>query len=85
MRIAIDYDGTYTADPAFWDKVIELAYQHGHDVTCVTMRNQILERIPNEFDLPCSTVYTNRKAKAVAFKADIWIDDKPHWLVNDSA
>jgi hypothetical protein len=29
LTIAIDYDDTYTADPLFWNKVIELAKDHG--------------------------------------------------------
>jgi hypothetical protein len=79
MRIAIDYDGTYTADPKLWNVFIAHAEQAGHEVTCVTMR------YPHEtIEMPCKVVYTSRRAKAKAFDADIWIDDKPHWLLQDS-
>ncbi len=30
LTIAIDYDDTYTADPVFWDKFIQLAQNHNH-------------------------------------------------------
>ena len=48
-------------------------------MTCVTMR------YPTEpIDMPCDVFYTSRKAKAMAFKADVWIDDSPHWLLYDA-
>lgn len=79
MIIALDYDGTYTADPMLWLPFIAMALQRGHRVVCVTMR------YPEEaIDMPCEVVYTSRKAKAIAFKADIWIDDNPKWLLSDS-
>jgi hypothetical protein len=79
MKIAIDHDGTYTADPELWDWFITKAVQRGHEVYCVTMRH------PHEsIKMPCEIVYTSRKAKAIAFEADVWIDDSPHWLLNDS-
>lgn len=79
MKIALDYDGTYTADPGLFDSFIKMAHERGHEVICVTMR------YPEEsIQMPCSIVYTSRKAKAVAFAADLWIDDSPHWLLNDS-
>jgi hypothetical protein len=81
MIIALDYDGTFTADPRLWTKFIVDATQAGHEVVCVTMR------FPHEAitNIPCKVVYTSRKAKSVAFAADIWIDDKPLWLLQDSA
>ncbi len=79
MKIAIDYDGTYTQDPALWNAFIGQAELAGHSVTCVTMR------YPTEpIDMPCDVFYTSRKAKAMAFKADVWIDDSPHWLLYDA-
>lgn len=80
MIIALDYDGTYTADPELWDDFIAKARWRGHQVTCVTMRHKH-EGAP---DVPCDVVFTSRKAKMNAFKADIWIDDNPNWLLNDS-
>jgi hypothetical protein len=38
MKIALDYDGTYTVDPQFWEDFITLAKVRGHEVVCVTKR-----------------------------------------------
>ena len=80
MLIALDYDKTYTADPALWDDFIQSAQDRGHSVKIVTMRT------PDEAitDAPVEVVYTSRKAKATVFKADIWIDDSPSWIFQDS-
>lgn len=40
MLIALDYDGTYTADPVFWETFIVSARVHGHTVVCITMRHE---------------------------------------------
>ncbi len=76
MRIALDYDGTYTRDPELWNNFIEKAKERGHEVVCVTMR------YPTEsITVPMEVIYTSRKAKMEHAKADIWIDDQPHFLV----
>jgi hypothetical protein len=80
MKIALDYDGTYTADPQFWTKVISLAAEHGHTVQCVTMRYS-----HEPIDVPCEVIYTARKAKTKVHDADVWIDDEPTWLLWDAA
>jgi hypothetical protein len=80
MLIALDYDKTYTADPALWDNFVQSAQNRGHTVKIVTMRR------PDEFivDVPVEIVYTSRKAKAAFVSADIWIDDSPQWVYQDS-
>lgn len=86
MRIALDYDGTYSEDPVFWDLVVILARQFKHEVRLVTMRR------PDEaISLPgTEVVYTSRQAKVPYCKergieVDVWIDDSPHWLLSNSA
>ena len=80
MLIALDYDKTYTADPALWDAFVQSAQNRGHTVKIVTMRR------PDEaiLDASIEIVYTSRKAKAAVISADIWIDDSPHWVYQDS-
>lgn len=86
MKIALDYDGTYTADPELWNKFIANAVECGHDVFCVTMRNALTELI---LFVPMKVYYTNRQAKmdyckTNGIKVDIWIDDKPGWIFDDA-
>jgi len=93
MKLCIDYDGTYTEDPEFWDRVIELAKQRGHGVVCATMRYRRTEGAPvlKALDGKVDEVFfTDRAAKQPALNArgvfpDVWIDDSPHWLLNDAA
>jgi hypothetical protein len=80
MLVALDYDKTYTADPVLWDEFIQSAHTRGHVVKIVTMRrpDEVIENVPVE------VVYTSRKAKSAMVQADIWIDDSPHWVYQDS-
>lgn len=80
MRIALDYDNTYTLDPAFWDDFIAAAQQRGHKVQIVSMR------YPHENieAPPAPVVYTSRKAKSGVASADVWIDDSPQWIYQDA-
>jgi hypothetical protein len=80
MLIALDYDKTYTADPALWDNFVDLAQSRGHTVKIVTMRRPD-ETIDTDV---VDVVYTSRKAKSSVIRADIWIDDSPHWVYQDS-
>lgn len=92
MQICIDYDGTYTCDPIFWDKVITLAKRHGHDVICATMRHENDEGadVREMLGHQVSNIYfTSRRAKqpaleSVGVKPDIWIEDCPRWLMTDA-
>lgn len=80
MKIALDYDGTYTRDPGLWDLFIFNAKTRGHTVEILTMRypHEELEVVPD-----CRVVYTCRKAKC-KFPYDIYIDDSIRWLTQDS-
>ena len=80
MLIALDYDKTYTADPALWDSFVGLAQSRGHTVKIVTMRRPDEAIDTGVVDV----VYTSRKAKSSVIRADIWIDDSPHWVYQDS-
>lgn len=85
MNIGLDYDGTITEAPELWAAFYFTAVALGHTVSVVTMR------YPEEEvkDFPAHVVYTGRKAKKVfcdehGINIDIWIDDNPHWLFQDS-
>lgn len=86
MKIGLDYDGTITAAPELWLAFYYTAIAQGHEVVVVTMRH------PEEAveDFPAKVIYTGRKAKKLwcdkqGIDIDIWIDDRPAWLFQDSA
>ena len=85
MLISLDYDYTYTRDPAFWDLFITNTIQAGHQVVCVSMR------FPHEpIRMPCEVIYTGRKAKrpyslSIGLLVDIWIDDSPEFILANAA
>jgi len=81
MRLALDYDQTYTVDPEFWDAFMANAQVRGHEIICVTMRGP-QAKVP----MNCPIVYTSGEAKVPfceqhGIKVDVWIDDQPYRLV----
>jgi hypothetical protein len=85
MKIALDYDNTYTKDTELWDSFIAHAKRRGHEVTCVTMRRpeMALAFPPGYPDTPLHVIYTSMEAKARHYQADIWIDDDPKRIFSD--
>lgn len=84
MKIALDYDGTYTADPGLWDAFIVEAVARGHVVFCVTRRGISVESPPS-----VPMIYTDGASKTATMrnlgeKIAIWIDDDPYWLGKDT-
>lgn len=91
LLIALDYDGTYTADPEFWLDFIKMSEARGHEIVVATMRtpeeketmdDKLLDAIP-------WVVTTSRKAKKqflldYGIAPDIWIDDHPLFLLQDA-
>lgn len=63
MKIALDYDGTYTADPALWDGFIARAKARGHSVWIVTCRRDTEEN-REEVKVPgCFVIFTGLAPK----------------------
>ena len=89
MIIAIDYDQTFSAAPQTWADVIALLRLAGHDVICVTGREDKpfwSDGVRKAFaghglgDLPiifAGLRWKEEAAKAAGWDVDIWIDDKP--------
>lgn len=86
MKLALDFDKTYTLDPAFWREFIALSQAGGHEVWIVTFRLNGLTEEPEfaalERDLGVKTIFTDRRAKfnfcaALGHAFDVWIDDDP--------
>jgi hypothetical protein len=99
VRIALDYDNTFTADPKAWTEFIHLMQREGHVVYCVTMRyppehpkfggetRDVQRALGHLVDgLFC----TGRQAKEKfmlerGIKIDVWVDDTPGWILQDAA
>jgi hypothetical protein len=88
VKIALDFDGTYTEDPMFWSDMIESAKDFGHDVCIVTFRHpnqtheylRILEQwIPVHFT---SGVSKRKFMEERGIVIDVWIDDQPELIVD---
>jgi hypothetical protein len=93
LTIAIDYDNTFTADPAMFANFVEQAKSFGYAVYCVTARRNTEENVDEinaAFSHWCCQmpiIFTELASKTEAMKkrgieVDIWIDDDPHTLVH---
>lgn len=82
MKIALDYDRTWTADPEFWEDFMNLVDNYGHEVRIVTARSKEHDNIDHKVPL-CEVIYCDGVAKkfychhTADWNPDIWIDDKP--------
>jgi len=88
MKIALDYDDTFTNDDTLWRAFVESAKSRGHSVTFVTSRNHDGDNRDIIFDaglLGIGVVFCNHKAKSECFKADVWIDDNPLMIPSSAA
>jgi hypothetical protein len=91
MNLSLDFDNTYTRDPAFWDAFISLAKRSGHRVYCVTMRSsaegeEVRRYLAHQVE---SILFTNRRNKQEfcfehRISIDVWIDDMPYFILNNA-
>lgn len=82
MKIALDYDKTFTADPMLWLAFVQLARESGHEVAIVTFRRPDREggndRVHRDAKLlGVKVFFAAGRPKAAVYDADIWIDDFP--------
>ena len=83
MLFAIDYDGTYSADPALWEQFATNALANGHDVIICTGR-AFRPEVSTTLLVYCSG--GQAKAEYLASEGvfpDVWIDDDPASVVED--
>ena len=82
LKIALDYDETFTKDPWLWQMFVAAAKERGHEVKIVTSRYKEMT-IDNEQLEECADVmgidiiYTGMEQKSYHYEADIWLDDYP--------
>ncbi len=75
--IAVDYDGTFTADKELWTRFINDAMFMGHVVVCVTARAERPTDLPNIPIIMSGTDSKRACASSFGYKISIWIDDQP--------
>ena len=86
LTIAIDFDKTWTADPALWSGFAEVASTRGHEVIIVTRRQSISDeersrslvskRLSEEM-LYCDYRFKRQAVELAGYNVDIWIDAEP--------
>ena len=93
MKIALDYDHTYSADPKLWNGFIFAAQGAGHDIRIVTARDDRFDRTEKILAAGerVDVIYTRGIAKrwycehfVKDFAPDVWIDDKPESIIANS-
>ncbi len=83
MKIALDFDNTFTRDPELWIHFANMARVRGHEVAIVTSRSP---DFPTGVDPTwLQTIYCSFTAKRKHYAADVWIDDDPPHIDKDHA
>lgn len=93
LKIALDYDDTFSADPITWFAVIRVLNYAGHDVRIVTVRARHLDLTSSIAEIEkkgIKVIWTWGVAKAffcehhADWVPDIWLDDKPKSILENS-
>jgi hypothetical protein len=85
MKIALDFDDTYTRDPELWDQFIFTARARSHDIRVVTFRKKNMTD-PALDNIGIPVIYTGFNQKReftddMGWNVDVWIDDSPEFIV----
>jgi len=80
MKIALDYDNTFTEDTGLWIAFVNNARGRGHSVAFVTSRSETYENqdiLSDAESLGIPVVFCNHEQKELHYAAHVWIDDSP--------
>lgn len=88
LKIAVDFDGTFNANPAMFCSLIGMMRKYGADVRLVTFRFNSGGNNDIAFwatELKLKVIFTEGHQKesfcaALGWKPDIWIDDDPRFI-----
>lgn len=89
LTIAIDFDGTFAANPALWRNFITDAQNiWGYQIVCVTGRSDEGEwgkEVKEAIDGLIPIVFAGHRwkreaAQAAGYEVNIWIDDNPEYI-----
>ena len=91
--LCLDYDHTYQGDTDLFDDIIFLFFNRGWNVILATYRHPTKDWHPDFDNLEAQGVkcyFTDGHAKKpfledLGIKVDIWIDDNPKAILEDSA
>ncbi len=92
IQVALDFDDTYTRDPATWQNIVSTMKDAGWEVRFVTFRddhedgrynNTDIKTAASVMDIPI--IFTAGKQKqpacqAIGFNPSFWIDDLPYLI-----
>lgn len=94
MKIAVDYDGTISEDVIGWHTAMVALASAGHDVFIVTFRDKnhdwhddLQFFYDDGFEVYCTGGVAKRWwcQQFGPGEVDVWIDDKPEAIINNSA
>lgn len=93
MKIALDFDSTFTLNPVLWTNFIDDVLMSGGMVHIVTVRHPYWDAHPlltALMDDNIPVVFTDGKAKRpycqnLGIDIDVWIDDRPQTIDADSS
>lgn len=92
ILFAIDYDGTFSADPCLFRTFVASLRARGHDAVLVTgrseegqwgaeVRREVRDLMPIVF---AANGWKRDAATAAGFKVDVWIDDHPEYVAQQT-
>lgn len=95
LLFCLDYDKTYDADPGLWNNFIQSVQNSGHRVILATYRDDRFDKTPllEEVSKTIPVYFTRGVAKKWWLeqfapeengRPDIWIDDRPEAILNNS-
>lgn len=92
MIFGIDYDGTFSRDPDFWEDFVNLATVYDHQCVLVTGRSDDGEygaQVKRDVGALMPIVFAGAKWKREAalkkgWKVDVWIDDNPEYVAKQN-
>jgi hypothetical protein len=88
--VALDYDDTFSNNPAAWAAVAAQLASHGYTVIGVTLRNRYMPVCDHYMSVCDAVVYCAGHAKKevlarLGYQDVIWIDDNPKYIVRSYA
>jgi hypothetical protein len=90
LIFGLDFDDTFTADPKLWRSFVEFAVERGHQVVCVSaredtesQREELRRALPEGVSVILLSYLEakHRYAQSRGIYVDIWIDDYPEAIV----